>query len=82
MNTMPAELLESAKIDGIGQNRKLRRSFRGDAIDLSKKVEVILYVTGRTPDQFEKIQTKLNELTMGDLNCTLSYSSCYAGRII
>jgi putative aldouronate transport system substrate-binding protein len=46
----------------------------GDAIDLSKKVDIVLYVTGRTPDQFDKIQAKLNEITMRDLNCTVSYS--------
>ncbi|GHU88113.1 hypothetical protein FACS189476_04660 [Spirochaetia bacterium] len=45
----------------------------GSAIDLSKKVDLVLYVTGRTPEGFDKIQARLNELTLRDLNCTVSY---------
>lgn len=43
-------------------------------VDLSEKVNVVLYVTGNTPDHFEKVQAKLNELTTRDLNCTVEYN--------
>lgn len=46
----------------------------GSPVDLSEQVNVVLYVTGNTPDYFEKIQEKLNELTRRDLNCTVEYN--------
>ena len=47
----------------------------GDSpVDLSEKVNLVLYVTGNSPDHFEAIQEKLNELTQRDLNCTVDYN--------
>lgn len=46
----------------------------GSGVDLSEKVDLVLYVTGNTPDFFDKIQSKLNELTTRDLNCTVQYN--------
>lgn len=43
-------------------------------VDLSKPVEVVLWMTGTAPDFSDKILAKLNEYTKKDLNCTVSYN--------
>jgi putative aldouronate transport system substrate-binding protein len=44
-----------------------------EAIDFSKKTNIIMYMTGRTPDYFDRVLAKLNDFTVRDLNCTVSY---------
>ncbi|HHX12691.1 MAG TPA: extracellular solute-binding protein, partial [Clostridiales bacterium] len=43
-------------------------------LDLSEKVNLVMYVTGTTPDNFDKIQEKLNVIALRDLNCTVTYN--------
>lgn len=60
--------------DETSQTKNSARDKETKGVDISKKVDLVMYVTGSTPDNFDKIQKKLNELTLRDLNCTVSYN--------